>query len=210
VSWLSFLAALMGLLVAGALLQYLVSFSNLKLLQDLAILAIHLSALWLVSGLVYKALRNPQLFEAFAGEEVLLADDATEKYRNSTLSQSDGDRYEAKLNEHIKSDRPYLDTSITLKKLALDLDIPMRHLSQVINQRHGMSFFDFMNAFRVAHFQDLAALPENRETTVLGLMYEAGFQSKSSFNKAFKKSTGTTPTQFLNGLRGSGTSGRRG
>ena len=91
----------------------------------------------------------------------------------------------------------YLDEKLTLPKLASELDILPNYLSQVINERYGKNFYDYINTFRVAEFQKIIQDPKKRHYTLLTLALECGFNSKSSFNKYFKKSTGQTPSEYL-------------
>jgi AraC-like DNA-binding protein len=71
-----------------------------------------------------------------------------------------------------------------------------KELSVLINQHLNQHFFDFVNEYRIEEEKLLLKNPEKKEFTVLDILYEVGFNSKSSFNTAFKKHTGLTPTQF--------------
>ena len=96
----------------------------------------------------------------------------------------------------MQKERPYLESELTLPKLADLLQVPPHHLSQVINESLGQNFFDFVNAHRVEEAQRLLRDPERSAYTVLAIAEEAGFNSKTAFNTAFKKVTGKTPTEF--------------
>ncbi|MFC2443179.1 MAG: helix-turn-helix domain-containing protein, partial [Capnocytophaga ochracea] len=72
------------------------------------------------------------------------------------------------------------------------------HLSQIINQYEEKNFYDFVNSYRVEEFITLAKKDIDKNFNLLGLAYEAGFNSKSSFNQVFKKITGKTPSEFVN------------
>lgn len=102
--------------------------------------------------------------------------------------------------ESIKSymikEEPFLDTSLTVKSLSERIDIPHRELSILINQELGQHFFDFINEYRIKKAMSILKDPSKKKHTVLEILYEVGFNSKSSFNTAFKKHTGTTPTAY--------------
>jgi len=105
-----------------------------------------------------------------------------------------------KLQVMMEHDRLYLDADLTIGDLAKQLRIHTNHLSRIINERYGQGFNDYLNRMRIGHVKQLFKDPDNRHKTVLEIMYDAGFNSKSVFNTAFKKFTGTTPTAFRRGL----------
>ena len=71
------------------------------------------------------------------------------------------------------------------------------HLSQIINELEGKNFYEFVNQYRIEEFKRLVSFPKNHQFTLLSLAFECGFNSKSSFNRYFKKSTGQTPSQYF-------------
>ncbi len=116
------------------------------------------------------------------------------KYMRSTLDPAEADRHLARLRAYMDAERPYLEPSLSLGGLARDLSLPPRHLSQIINERTHGNFMDFVNGYRVREAQRL--LRSDAGTTVLDILYESGFNSKASFNAAFKRQTGMTPSRF--------------
>jgi AraC-like DNA-binding protein len=94
----------------------------------------------------------------------------------------------------MKVDKAFLDPSLSLGKLARDLGVSQHHLSQVLNERLGQNFFEFVNVYRVEEAK--LKLLERKSISVLAIGEEVGFSSKSAFNSAFKKQTGLTPSQF--------------
>ena len=93
-------------------------------------------------------------------------------------------------------EKPYLDFELTLQKLAIQVDIPERELSLLINHHLNKHFFDFINEYRINDAKILLKDPTKKELTVLEILYEVGFNSKSSFYTAFKKATNQTPTEY--------------
>ncbi|GAB3121730.1 helix-turn-helix domain-containing protein [Novispirillum itersonii] len=91
-------------------------------------------------------------------------------------------------------DTPYLDPLLTLPRLALKTGTTANTLSAVLNQHLGVNFFDFVNGYRVDDAARLLLACPDR--TVLDIAMEVGFNSKSTFNAAFKKHTGTTPSAW--------------
>ena len=105
-----------------------------------------------------------------------------------------------KVQNFMESNRPYLDSELTLPKLAEDLNVTTHHLSQVINEVHGKNFFNFINKYRVDEVKRKIQDPKYQNYTLLGIAFESGFNSKSAFNRVFKNITGTTPSAYKNSL----------
>lgn len=104
----------------------------------------------------------------------------------------DGKRLKTYLNEH----KPYLDNKLTAVQLAEQLEWSRHKLSEVLNTQIGQNFYDFINAHRIDEFVQRMSDGEHQQLTFLALAYDCGFSSKSSFNSAFKKHTGFTPSQY--------------
>ena len=92
--------------------------------------------------------------------------------------------------------RPFLNSSLTIQDISDELKIPVRELSLLINHKLGQHFFDFVNSYRIEEAMKILQDSEKNKVTILEILYEVGFNSKSSFNTAFKKHTSTTPTAF--------------
>ncbi|MEP3653869.1 MAG: helix-turn-helix domain-containing protein [Litorimonas sp.] len=96
--------------------------------------------------------------------------------------------------ETMKDDELFLDPNLNLAELSNQLALTPRELSELLNGQLGVHFFDFVNNYRIEHAKIL--LRADPKCSVLQIVYESGFNSKSSFNTAFKKHTGLTPTAF--------------
>jgi AraC-like DNA-binding protein len=94
-------------------------------------------------------------------------------------------------------ERAYRDEDLSLASLAARLSVPEYRLRRLINQRLGHRNFNaFVNGYRLADASAALADPRQRELPVLSIALEAGFQSIGPFNRAFKATTGRTPTEF--------------
>ena len=98
-------------------------------------------------------------------------------------------------------DKLYTNPELSLNELALKLNIPPNYLSQIINEKCGKTFYDYINECRVEEFKKRIILPENRQFTLMTVAYACGFNSKSSFNRYFKKITELTPSQYIKELK---------
>lgn len=103
-----------------------------------------------------------------------------------------------KLMKFMKNEKPYREENLNLDALALRTGFRSRYLSEIINQKARMNFFDFVNSYRTNEFKDRIRLPENAHFTLLSIAYDCGFSSKATFNRVFKKHTGFTPSEFYN------------
>lgn len=115
-------------------------------------------------------------------------------YANSTLKTVDKLKFEQQLDEYMSQEKPYLRNDLRLAHLAEALVISPHHLSQIINQEKGSSFFDFINVYRVKEAQQL--IQQEPQWTLLQVAFAAGFNNKTSFVNAFKKNTKQTPSAY--------------
>lgn len=115
------------------------------------------------------------------------------KYEKSALTDAHIDRIEQNIHKVMEQDKLYLDPNLSLADLAKAVAEPANYVSQTLNGRLGETFFDFINALRI---KDALKLISEQEKTVLDIAYEVGFNSRSSFYKAFKRETGLTPTTY--------------
>ncbi|NBA84407.1 helix-turn-helix domain-containing protein [Emticicia sp. CRIBPO] len=103
----------------------------------------------------------------------------------------------AALDRLLTGEKVYTEEGIDLPQLARYMNIPVNDLSYVINEGYGMNFFSLINSHRVEEAKRLMLSPAHQHLSVLGIAYEAGFSSKTTFNDAFKKHTGQTPSEFI-------------
>jgi len=127
-------------------------------------------------------------------------DVAKKKYAKSGLSDEMAKVIHRKLSQLMDNEKIYREGELSLSELAEKLSILPNYLSQVINEMEGKNFYDYINALRVQEFIRLTTIPENTKYTILSLAFDCGFNSKSSFNKNFKKVTGQSPSKYLNSL----------
>ena len=138
------------------------------------------------------------LFNALRQPRVVFTQDAgDEPEHRKNLSGRTTSEYAARLSAVMEKERPFLEPELSLAELSRISGIPARSLSEVIRSQGMDNFYDFINEYRVREFIDLAGQPEMAGRNVLELMFEAGFNSKSVFNKVFKKKTGRNPRSFI-------------
>lgn len=154
----------------------------------------YLSALFIyIIG--YKALKQPEVFTQMVVNTTGTAHSSA-KYHRSGLTNLKAEEYKGLLLDFMEDESPYLNPDLTLTELSEALSIPNNHLSQVINEKFGQNFFDFINSYRVAESQAWLKDPQKSKATMLEIAFESGFKSKSTFNAAFKKHVQKTPSEY--------------
>lgn len=141
--------------------------------------------------MVLKALNSPKLFR---GIDVNLL--TSKEIKKEKLIDEKVNSQLAFLKNYMTIEKPYLNPSLSIRSFSEEIKMNSRDISVLINQNLKQYFFDFINEYRVKEAMKILKNPSKKEFTVLEILYEVGFNSKSSFNTAFKKHTGLTPTQF--------------
>lgn len=107
------------------------------------------------------------------------------------------DRYKTRLLSLMTNQHLYLQADLTLKETALQLKTNASVLSKVINTGFSQNFNDFVNSFRVDAVKEKMKSSDAQHLTLTAIAYECGFNSKATFNRAFKKFTGMSPRDFM-------------
>ncbi len=141
---------------------------------------------------------KPQLFHAFPHQMLLpkSTEEQKQKYENSNLKDDQKEKYVETLQAYMIAHKPFHKADLTLAQLSEATNIPAHYLSQVVNEKLNCNFLDFINGYRVKAAQEMLVNPKLNQYTILSIAYDAGFNSKSTFYAAFKKTTGVTPSQY--------------
>jgi AraC-like DNA-binding protein len=105
-------------------------------------------------------------------------------------------QWRVKLANYMREAKPHLNPELRLSDLASGLKLKPYQLSEILNKGEGIHFYDFINRHRIEEAQKLLIDHHYSHMSILGIAEEAGFNSKSVFNEAFKKQTGFTPSVF--------------
>ena len=196
VTWLSstivFFLLIIILTIINGLLTQTVFASYFLIGFNLIILAM----LIYIMTVFLKALKMPYFF-SFSGEE----NGGGRVQPSSQTAQIPLDKEEKEkivksVQHYMQNGKPWLEPELTVYQLASRLSLKPRLLSQAINEILGQNFYDFINRYRIEEASRLLTNPKDVKITILEVLYEVGFNSKSSFNTLFKKYTGQTPTAF--------------
>jgi AraC-like DNA-binding protein len=123
------------------------------------------------------------------------------RYLKSGLKDAAADKIEAGLGQMMEKEKAYLNQEISLRSCAERIGVNQNHLSQVINERFKLSFWDYINRYRVAEFKSRIGEIRDKKETILSLALACGFNSKSSFNTVFRKFEAVSPRDFISGVQ---------
>ena len=150
------------------------------------------SGLWLlVSMMIFQGMQHPQIF---AG--ITKADRSVAQVTHSSLSEEMMEQTLQRIEHHLNHNHTYLKPDLTVKALGRKLQIIPKNISITINNRTGKNFSEYINGFRILHACNLLEDESQRDQSILDIMFESGFITKSNFNRAFKLVTGKTPFQY--------------
>lgn len=107
------------------------------------------------------------------------------------------EEWKPKLQRLMVEERVYEDPELTLSQVAKQLGTNPSIVSILVNKGFGLNFNDFVNQFRVNAVKSLVEKGEHKRQTLLSIAFECGFNSKATFNRAFKKTTGQSPREFV-------------
>ncbi len=137
-------------------------------------------------------------YRALRQSEIVLGPSETRpgrRYERSSLTPENAALYKTRLLDLMERKKPHLDPEITLPKLALALEIPVVHLSRVINEHLGRNFFDFINHYRVEEAERRMTGPGAGDKLIT-VALDCGFNSLATFNRVFKELAGRTPSEY--------------
>ncbi|WP_019670009.1 helix-turn-helix domain-containing protein [Eudoraea adriatica] len=197
-NWLITLITLIAIEIVVSTFKNALMINDLDELYEIAMTITGLSALLFICWLVIKALKTPELYGRVDSKQLLVKQLIARSPRKATPAAVDKESYEAliKLKSHMITKAPYLEPSLSIYDLSKQLNLPTKELSILINHNLNQHFFDFVNEYRIKKAMEILADASKSDLTILEILYEVGFNSKSSFNTAFKKYTKLTPTQY--------------
>jgi len=200
-NWLKHLSIGLSIVWAIVLISYIVDAMSSKEV-DMDHL-IYLSASILIYTIGYLSLRQPQILT----QNILVSDskklssqgekvDTRKSYEKSGLTNTEAKSHLNNLHQIMETEKPFLNSDLTLQDLARLIDISTHNLSEIINTQLDRNFYDFINGYRVKEVQRRLENKDSELYSILAIALDSGFNSKSSFNTTFKKHTNTTPSQY--------------
>jgi len=123
------------------------------------------------------------------------------KYLKSGLTESLSEELRADLIKLFTDEKVYQDSNLNLDILSEKLNTTRHNTSQIINEHFDMNFFELINKFRIDEALNLLEEDKNGNLNIIDIAYEIGYNNKVTFNKAFKKATALTPSQYIDSLK---------
>ena len=194
-----------------AMLIYLIGFFMDK---DLTLLSSQIvDLIWFVFAtspffLGYYAIHQPEIFKISQKHNILGTENEidlnTPIQREKNYIQENKevikDELAEKIIEIMVQSKPYLNPKLTLNELAQQLNVSPHVMSKTLNDSFQKNFFDFINTYRTEAFKEKLDDPKFQNYTFLAVAFEAGFNSKTAFNRSFKRVTGQSPSEYLHSI----------
>jgi AraC-like DNA-binding protein len=130
-------------------------------------------------------------------QQIQVESEQVENVEKQPFSQEEIDHWRLTLRKHFETTKPYLNPELRLSELALHFNINISSLSTLINLCFDQNFNDLINTYRIEAFIQKVNEGGLKHFTLMSLAYDSGFNSKTTFNRAFKKHTSISPTEFL-------------
>lgn len=197
-NWLFQFTSVLSVLYLIVVFKNIFKFSDYPYISEWIKIGILVFNLFIICWYLYKALNHPDLFRNIDSKLKLVSDIVLEE-KNSKPASVNEKEYNAalsKLKQYMAEEKPFLNPSLTIQDVSVAIEIPVRDLSLLINHKLEQHFYDFVNTYRIENAMDILKDVTKSKVTILEILYEVGFNSKSSFNTAFKKHTGNTPTSY--------------
>lgn len=196
-SWLeNIIIVILLLMVFVVTYNLMFPFRSLNLFMNLIMTGV-------IYYVAYHSMRDREIFpfsEARRQEIIAMEEERTsgeeEEFRKKIMPDDELILQKTRLHQLMLKRKPYLDPDLNLVKLSEMLDTSTHRLSYIINAGYNENFFNFINRYRVDEAKALLKEPGKNQYSVLGIGFESGFNSKTSFNQTFRKFTGQTPSEY--------------
>ena len=184
-SWLWYMVNIFIVSFIASTIASTIRHTTLDHLDEAGVILALIGFFFMINSVLLKGLHQNEIFLGLPSKSSL-----------NKMDQSEVAELIQNLQQHLQSKKPYLNPDITINQLAEQLKVGPRDLSNAINSELGQSFFDLINRYRIEEAKKEIKQSVDPKETILEIMYRVGFNSKSSFNTAFKKYTGTTPSTY--------------
>ncbi len=200
--WLFQFTLALSLFYCIALVKNIFKFTAYPTISEQLKIGLLVFELIIIFWYMYKALNNPSLFRTIDSKLKLVSNIISEGENGEQLAIHKKEYNEAllKLKNYMTAEKPFRNPDVTIQDISASIEIPVRELSLLINHTLEQHFYDFINTYRVENAMHILKDATKSKVTILEILYDVGFNSKSSFNTAFKKHTGETPTSYRKNL----------
>ncbi len=162
-------------------------------------LLMHPEILYGIKGAIIEA-DTPELVEEGTETKNLPPQESSRSAPLYYMSEALLDSIQIELDQYLTHSKPYLKQGFNMAELAKATQFSVHQLSGYINKRCNMNFYSLINQFRINYCKEKFESKEYLDKTLEAIAQESGFQSRSTFIRAFKKSTGLTPTEYIRNM----------
>ena len=187
--FLNFLITI-GFCLLAWVVVYIMSIFGFEMIERESREVIWLSIALIILFITYHSIISPDLYR-------LKSLTKGQKYTQSKLSIEDLDGLKLNLEKLMEEKKPHLNNKLLKAELADMMGISNPEMARLLNEKIGMNFFDFVNYYRIKEFVILTKTERAKNLTFFGLAQESGFNSKTTFNKSFKKLMGSSPSEYF-------------
>jgi len=160
-----------------------------------------------IYAIAFFSLRQGEVYAYAATEKPALQELIEKKSTNPRLTENDIQQLKTRLDQLMTREQLFTDSDLNLPLLAERMEISVHELSYLLNKGYGQNFYQYINQHRVTRVKELMLSEKHRHLSILGIAFEAGFNSKTTFNTAFKKIEGMSPAEYREVLVRMDTSG---
>jgi AraC-like DNA-binding protein len=193
-SWLEYII----LLILS--MSLIITFYNVFFYSSALNIFLNSASLIVIFIIAYYSLKQKEIFplDEKQRSEIILINEQEEliETKRKVISDQELMILKTQLNKLMLDQKPYLDSELNLIKLSELVNSTPHQVSYAINSGFNENFFQFINKYRVERAKELLVKEETNNLSILGIAYESGFNSKTSFNNTFKKITNKTPSEF--------------
>ncbi len=193
--WLRYELVILGIIFICLGTESLRLFLPLGELYETIVLLAFIGILLFINILIFKSLNLPIQRNNISIEDQQITYQQKVKYKGSNLKEDKSRQYFLELKKLMENEKPYQQFELSLSELSQMVNLSPAIVSQVINENAQVNFNDFINQYRVEEAKRLLSFKKN-DMLIKEIMYKSGFQSTSTFNQAFKRNTGLSPSAY--------------
>lgn len=160
-----------------------------------------LSMTFIIIYISYTTYVKPEIFN---NSENSIIDKQISKYKKSGLTETYSNELKSELLQLFDQDKIYKQSNLSLDLLSIKMSSTRHNISQVINEHFGVSFFHFVNKYRIEEALRILSTESFSNLNIIDVAYDVGFNNKVTFNKAFKTETSLTPTNYIKSIQAQG------
>jgi len=188
---LNWLIMILSIFILGSVVQESLGYIDQLVFNIYARIYYNIFSLFIIAFIGISAIKQKEIYKISCDKP------PSKKYKHSSLNDDSKNDLMRKLEAYLTNEKPYLNNDLKLDDIAKHLNTNRQYLSQVINENSKQNFYTLINDYRIEESKQLFFEKKHKQLSIMGVANSVGFNSKSTFNTLFKKSTGLTPSEFI-------------